>query len=579
MSIINQLKKELTTAINKLGYEIDDVHFQESNRQDLGEYQITEPMLLAKKYHENPLSIAEKIKAVLQDSSFFDNITIAGPGFLNVTFKTTFLNQALNMMQEDIKNNIDMTEGKKIFIDYGGANIAKALHVGHLRSANIGEALKRLARLLGNEVIADVHFGDIGRQSGIVIYEIKRRYPQLNYFDGKPHDSYDVLPINVEDLKEIYPTGSLRAKEDEAVLNEVRDITVQLEQGHPGYLALWKAIKELSIKDIKNIYKRINVDFDLWEGEMDAYPYIDKVLKILNDQKLLYKSAGAMVIDVKEDSDTEPMPPLVIVKENGGTVYQTRELATLLSRIERFKPNELWYLADNRQELYFKQVFRAAKKSGLANSDIVLNYFGFGTMNGKDGKPFKTRDGSVMSLIDLIETVKKEINQKMNPSITQEEQEKIAEIITIATIKYADFLSFRNKDYIFDVTKFADLEGKTGPYVLYSVIRMKSLLNKVNSNNKTLIHKFKNNTDRKLAVLLLSLPNVLTNSYQEKSLNGIAEYIYKLSSNYNKFYVENHVLSEQDELLKETWITLTRITYQVCSLLLDVLGISVPEKM
>lgn len=578
MSIIQETKDQITKMIQDLGYEVTQVNFQESNRKDLGDYQITDAMQLAKTYHKNPQIIAQEIKEVLDKSNLFEKVTIAGPGFLNVTFKDQYLLDALNKMNESLYNNLDLVEKKRVLIDYGGANIAKTLHVGHLRSANLGEALKRLARLLGNEVISDVHFGDIGRQSGMVIYEIKQRYPNLNYFDESCTGPYDPLPITVEDLQEIYPLASQKAKENEKVLEEVREITMKIEQGDRGYTELWNKIKELSVQDIKQIYRRINTDFDLWEGETDSFPYIPEVIEKLKEKNLLYESEGAWVIDVKEETDKEPMPPLVVIKANGGTVYQTRELATLLSREKRFSLDEMWYLTDNRQELYFKQCFRAAKKGNLVKEDTKLNFYGFGTMNGPDGKPFKTRTGGVMNLLDLIEMVKQEIRKRMNPAIEKEKQESIAEIITIAAIKYADFLSFRSKDYIFDVTKFADLEGKTGPYLLYSTIRMKSLLEKVGLPNG-LATKFKTVTDRELCMALLAMPTVLTTAYTEKSLNAIAEYLYRLASMYNKFYVENRISSEENSEIKNTWLVLTKVVKETCELLLTTLGIEVPEKM
>lgn len=581
MSIIRDLEQDILKIVKSLGYDLDKVNLIPSGRKEFGEYQLNNAFSLAKQYHQNPKVIAENILNELEKDSRFCGLNIAGAGFINLSLSDEFYIEAMNTIKQDILSNIDKQEKKRIIIDYGGANIAKTLHVGHLRSADIGEALKRLTKLLGHEVIADVHFGDIGRQSGMVIYEIKSRYPNLCYFKEDYQGEEEELPIKVEDLQEIYPLASQKAKDDEAVMEEVRTITMQIEQGHPGYSRLWEKIKELSKQDIKGIYKRLNVDFDLWEGESDCYPYIPKVISLLKEQNLLRESEGALVVDVKQETDKEPMPPLVVLKTNGGTVYQTRELATLISREERFNPDEIWYLTDNRQELYFKQVFRAAKLSGISKASTNLEFFGFGTMNGPDGKPFKTRAGGVMNLADLLDMVKQEIEKRINiDMVAEDKKEETAEKITIATIKYADFLPFRSKDFIFDVNKFSDLEGKTGPYLLYSTVRMNSLLTKANCDIENLhITKIKTQEEKEIFQLLLRMPIILENAFQEKSLNDISEYLYKLTSSYNKFYAENHILTCEDNALKESWLALTKIVYDTNILLLDTLGIMVPEKM
>lgn len=581
MSIITSLEKEIKAKINEAGFSIDKVTLNTSSRKEFGEYQINDAMSLGKELKRNPREIAEEIVNVLATDSRFINLNIAGPGFINLSLSDNFYIEAINEMIDNIENNIDKVEPKKIIMDYGGANIAKTLHVGHLRSANIGEALKRLTKLLGNEVIADVHFGDIGRQSGMVIYELKERYPNLNYFDENYIGEYEELPITEKDLQEIYPTASQKAKDNDKVMDEVHEITKKVEQGDRAYTILWNKIKELSIKDIKGIYKRLNTTFDLWEGETDCYPYIPEMIDILKEKSLIYESEGAMVVDTVEETDKEPMPPLVVLKGNGGTVYQTRELATILSREKRFTPDEIWYFTDNRQELYFKQVFRVAKKAGIARPKTELKFFGFGTMNGTDGKPFKTRSGGVMNLTDLMEMVKDETKKRMNiEMVGQDKLDEVAEIVAIAALKYADFLPYRSKDYIFDINKFVDLEGKTGPYLLYSTVRMKSLLDKANQKiTKEDRKKISNQTDKEVIQVLLKLPVLLNKAYEEKSLNEIAEYLYKLTSTYNKFYSENHILTCQDIELKNAWLGLTQVVYDTNKLLLNTLGIDIPEKM
>ena len=579
MSYIKMIEKDIVDIFKRVGYEVESVELTTSNRPDLGDFQLNDAMKLAKSYHENPHVIAEKIKEELEKDDKFTNVNIAGPGFINISISSKALIEFLNSLNDDITNSFDKRKKKKIFIDYGGANIAKTLHVGHLRSANIGEALKRLARAMGNEVIADVHFGDIGRQSGMVISEIKRLHPDLKYFADDYNGEEVDFSITAEELGEIYPRASLASKEDESRMEEVRQITADLENGHPGYTALWNKIKSVSIEDIKKIYIKLNTDFDLWEGETDCYPYIPETIAKLKEGNYLYESEGALVIDIAEDTDNSPMPPLVVIKSNGATLYATRELATIYSRMKRFNPDELWYVTDFRQGLYFEQVFRASKKSGLVNPDTELKHLGFGTMNGPDGKPFKTRDGGVMDLKTLINLVIEETTSRLNPNITDtKEREEIAEKIAIAALKYADFLPFRTTDYIFEPSKFADLEGKTGPYLLYSTIRMKSLLNKSDINQYS-VKEIVNATDRAVAITLLNLPNVIDKSYDVKSLNDIAEYLYKLTSTYNKFYSENRVLTEENTDVKSSWLALTNIVKSTNEMLLDILGIEVPEKM
>ena len=577
MSYLKTIENDIIKAINNAGFNVEQVDLTTSNRPELGDYQINDAMKLAKEYHKNPREIAESIKTELEKDYRFENINIAGPGFINISISNKALIEFLNELNIDVRKNLDSKGKKKVLIDYGGANIAKTLHVGHLRSANIGEALKRLAKALDNEVIADVHFGDIGRQSGMVISEIKRLHPELAYFqEGYNGEEVD-FTITAEELGEIYPRASTAAKENEERMEEVRQITAELEEGHKGYMALWTKVKNVSMEDIKQIYIKLNTDFDLWEGELDCYPHIPATIDLIKDY--LYESEGALVIDVAEETDNSPMPPLVVIKSNGATLYATRELATIYSRIKRFELDEMWYVTDFRQGLYFEQVFRASKKSGLVKPELEFKHLGFGTMNGPDGKPFKTRDGGVMDLKSLIDLILVETTARLNPNITDEnERKEIAEKIAIAALKYADFLPFRTTDYIFEPSKFSDLEGKTGPYLLYSTIRMKSLLNKAEQKDVK-VNILENKTDRDIAITLLNLPEVIDKAYEVKSLNDIADYLYKLTSVYNKFYAENRILTEENQDKKESWLTLTKIVKQTNEMLLDILGIEVPEKM
>ncbi len=581
MSIIKQLEKDLKTIINKAGYECDSIYLETSNRRDLGEYQLNDAMQLVKVYHKNPREIAQNIVDELEKDNRFTNINIAGPGFINFSLSDEYTYKFLNEINKDIFNNIDKKEKKTVVIDYGGANVSKALHVGHLRSANIGESIKRLAKTLGYNVIGDAHLGDYGRPLGLVIKEIKEEYPDLPYFDENYTGDYSELdlPITNEDLERIYPLASNKAKEDEDYLEEARIITNKFQDHEKGYYELWKKIVEISKEDIKKTYDNLNVSFEIWNGESDEMEYFDDLLKICEDKGLIVESEGAKVINVATDDDKYTVPPLMMIKSNGSKSYDSTDLAAILERKENFNPDEIWYVVDGRQSLHFEQVFRAARLANLVDEKVNLEHIGFGTMNGKDGKPFKTRDGGVMSLKNLIELVNNETYKRIvNESITEEEKQEISKIVGMAALKYADLLPFRGTDYIFEVEKFADLEGKTGPYLLYSTIRMKSLLNKANYTDGT-ITKLNSETEKDIALTLLELPNVLDRSLNTKTLNEIAEYLYKLTSVYNKFYAENHIITEENAELKVSRLTLTSIVYKVNMLLLDILGIEVPEKM
>ena len=582
MSIIKNITKELENIVKQAGYEVENLVLQPSGRKDLGQYQLNDAMPLAKKYGKNPRMIAEDIVKILEQDKRFTNVNIAGPGFVNITLTDEYLVELLNKISVNIEENIDKEEPKKIVVDYGGANVSKALHVGHLRPANIGEAMKRLAKILGHNVLGDAHLGDYGRPLGLVVLEIKKRYPELKFFDENYNGSYEELelPITNADLEEIYPYASAKAKEDEEYLEEARDVTSKIQSKTPGYYDVWKKVVEISKADIKKVYDRLNVHFELWQGESDAVEYFDELNKIFEDAGILEDSEGAKIVEVKDDNDNAPMPPLLFIKSNGTISYQTTDLATILERKKNYDPDEIWYLTDGRQALHFEQVFRAARKANLVDSHVVLEHIPLGTMNGKDGKPFKTRDGGVMSLKKLMELINEETLKRIDPeSVTEEEKNQIAETVAIAALKYADFLPYRGTDYIFELEKFADLEGKTGSYILYSTIRMKSLLAKAKDLKQEKMNLINGDTEREIALTILSMPTVLTKAKEAKSLNDIAEFLYKLTSLYNKFYSENKVLVEENQQLQESWLVLTKLVYEINNLLLDVLGIKVPEKM
>lgn len=584
MSIYTELKQELKQILKNAGYEVETLSLETSNRRDLGEYQLNDAMQLARTYKQNPREIAAKIVAELEKDDRFTNINIAGPGFINISLSEKYAKDILNRINEDVFNNIDKKDYKKVVIDYGGANVAKALHVGHLRSANIGEALKRLALLLGYDALGDAHLGDYGRPLGLVLREIKARYPDLEYFDENYEGDFSEveLPITNADLEIIYPYASNKSKEDEQYLEEAREITLRIQKHEKGYYDLWKRVVDISKEDIKKTYENLNVNFEIWNGESDEMEYFDDLKKIYEEKNLLVESEGARVVEVATDEDKAPMPPLLFIRSNGVASYETTDLAAILERKINFNPDEMWYVVDGRQALHFEQTFRAARKADLISDEVVLEHVGFGTMNGKDGKPFKTRDGGVMSLKSLMDLVYQETFKKItNESLVGEEKESVAKIVAMAALKYADLLPYRGTDYIFEVEKFSDLEGKTGPYLLYSTIRMKSLLNKAIEQGIEFkeVKELRGETEKDLVLTLLYLPDLLDKSLEAKSLNEIADYIYKLTSIYNKFYSEHKVLVEENKDLQESWLVLTNVIYKVNMLLLDVLGIKVPNKM
>ena len=566
---------KINEIIKELGYD-ETPEVSVSNRPDISDYQYNGAFKLAKIMHKSPMVIADEIVSKLKDNDMFKEVSNVN-GFINITLSDKALIDYLN----EIVNNFDINTFKintdeTIFLDYGGANVAKALHAGHLRSPNIGEALKRLCEAVGYKTISDVHYGDWGRPMGLIICEIKHRYPNLDFFnpnlDSYPKES----PITLEDLYTIYPLASAKSKEDEEYLNEARELTVKLQKKEKGIYDLYKAFTKLSILDIEDIYKKLNCTFDLYEGERDADDYIQDVLTVTKPFTTI--SNGATIIDVKEETDKKEIPPVMLLKSDGGVLYDTTELATLYSRIKRFKASKYFYLTDVRQELHFVEAFRAAYKTGIVPKDISLEWFGFGTLNGPDGKPFKTRDGGIMSLRELISIVKTETRKVIKDNIKEEDKDDLAEVLAIAAIKYADLLPNRTSDYVFDPIKFSDINGKTGPYILYSTVRMKSLLSKSNLKyNK--YYKINTKEERDILINIIKLRSVIEKSFNMRSLNEICEYIYKLTSSFNAFYSNHEVLTEQDELVKESYLTLINEVYIINKYLLNILAITLPDKI
>ncbi len=577
MSLIIETEAYLTDLLKSLNYNIDYVKLETSKMPNYGQFQINCAMQLAKSYHENPRDIANKIVSSFDDR--FTNVNIQGPGFINVTFNNQVLLDYLNRGIADFNIFVDKNnQKKKVILDYGGANIAKELHVGHLR-CNIGEAMRRLLIVFGDEAISDVHWGDWGTPIGLVIREIEEMYPELPYFDSNYEGEYpSTSPVTNEDLKVIYPRASKRSKEDEEYANEARQYVTKFQSGNPGIKALWQHIVNTSKEYCNELYKYLNCHFDLSYGESDASPYIQPVIDFFKEKGVLSKSEGAEVIYINEENDNKEMPPLMIVKSDGAASYATTDLATIMQRMKDFNPDAIWYFVDERQSLHFEQIFRGAYKSGLVPSTLEFKFNGFGTINGPDGKPFKTRDGGVMSLKSLIDLVYAAIEPKIKENITGQERKEIANKLTIATLKYSDLLPARRTDYIFDVEKFTSFEGKTGIYALYTATRMKSLLNKVD-NDKYQITTIPNDDVLDLLVKFTELSRVLTNSYKEISTNYICEFIFELCSLYNKFYTNNIIINEPDAEKKTSYIALTKLSYNILHNLLDILGIEEVDRM
>ena len=575
MSKIRETEEYLKKVINDLGYLVDKVKLESSNMKNLGQFQLNIAMPLAKEYHENPRDIASKIVDKLDDR--FRNVNIAGPGFINLSFTDEVLIQYGNLGINSFDIHLDLEPKKMIIVDYGGANAAKALHVGHMRSANIGEALKRLANLYKNEVLGDVHLGDLGRQAGMLISELMEEEPDLPYFDPNFKGEYPKIKITAEDLGRMYPIANKKAKESEERMNLVRHITAEIDKGNEVYTSLWKQMVEVSSKEIKKIYEELNCSFELWEGELDAFKEIPKVLEIM--KPYLYEDDGALVMDVSKESDAKPMPPLMVIKSDGATIYATRDLGTIYSRMRRFNPDEIWYVVDERQSLYFEQVFRGSYISGLVPTTTLLAHYGFGTMNGKDGKPFKTRDGSVLELSSLLDLVREEIDKKIKKEITGEERKNICEKLTIAAVKFADLSPIRKTDYVFDPVKFSSFEGKTGPYILYTMVRIKSILSKLGSYENVKMTKIYNEDMRNILVKIVELSRALTSSYKERTLNYLTDYLYEICSLFNKFYSKYNIINEENEDIKNSYVAMISLIYNTCLVILDTLAIETVPKM
>ncbi len=585
--ILELLNEQAAKAFAEAGYDAELGKVTISNRPDLCEYQCNGAMAGAKRYKKAPFMIADDVAKFLGESEAFEEVSVVKPGFINLKLNKEFLANYLREMDADAGLSIEKeAEPKKIIIDYGGANVAKPLHVGHLRSAVIGESVKRILRYLGNDVIGDVHLGDWGLQMGLIITEVKHRQPELPYFDPEFAGEYpEEAPFTISELEEIYPFASGKSKEDPEYKAEAMEATFQLQNGNRGYLALWNHILAVSIKDLKKNYGNLNVEFDLWKKESDAQPYIPDMVKYMKDNGYAHIDQGALVVDVKEETDTKEIPPCMILKSDGSSLYNTTDLATLVMRRELYDPDEVIYVVDKRQELYFTQVFRCARKTAIVKDDISLKFLGFGTMNGKDGKPFKTRQGGVMRLENLIKDINEQMYNKImdNHEADPAEARETAQMVALSAIKYGDLSNQASKDYIFDTEKFTSFEGDTGPYILYTMVRIKSILNRFKANGGDVaackIGNAANESEKGLELQLTGFQNAIRTAASELAPHKICAYIYDLANAFNHFYHETRILAEEDKALQQQWIALLGLTLKVLETSIDLLGFSAPDRM
>ena len=585
--IIDLIEAEVVKAFETAEIDTKFAKVSLSNRPDLCEYQCNGAMAAAKQYHKAPIMIANAVVEKLQESECFAEVTAVNPGFINIKLSPAYLSEYLNGMQEDERLGCDKVEKPEtIVIDYGGPNVAKPLHVGHLRSAIIGESVKRISKFMGHNVIGDVHLGDWGLQLGLIITELRERKPDLVYYDESFEGEYpEEAPFTISELEEIYPTASGKSKVDEAYKEAAMQATHELQQGRRGYRALLQHILNVSVTDLKKNYANLNVSFDLWKGESDAQSYIPAMVEKMKNEGFAYMSEGALVVDVKEETDTKEIPPCMILKSDGASLYTTTDLATLVQREEDFHPDEVLYIVDKRQEMHFIQVFRCAKKTGIVGENTSLKFLGFGTMNGKDGKPFKTRDGGVMRLETLISDINEQMYQKImeRGEMTEEEARATAKIVGLSAVKYGDLSNQASKDYIFDIDRFTSSEGDTGPYILYTIARIKSILRKYEEVkggvNSLTIGEATNDSEKALMLELTKFNAMMENACEEHAPHKVCAFIYDLANAFNKFYHETKIMGEEDEKKQASYIALLVLTRKVLETCIDVLGFEAPERM
>ena len=586
--MLDLISAEVTKAFEENGYDAKYGKVTLSNRPDLCEYQCNGAMAAAKEYKCAPFMISDKVAESLKENQMFASVESVKPGFLNLKLSEAYLADYIGEMEADKERlGCEKTKNPKtIMIDYGGPNVAKPLHVGHLRSAIIGESVKRIGKFMGHNMIGDVHLGDWGLQMGLIITELKERRPELVYFDENYEGEYPKEPpFTISELEEIYPTASGKSKEDAAFKEAAMQATYELQHGRRGYGALLQHILDVSVNDLKRNYENLNVSFDLWKGESDAQPYIPDMVQKMKDDGFAYISEGALVVDVKEETDTKEIPPCMILKSDGASLYNTTDLATIVWRMKDYHPDELIYVVDKRQELYFTQVFRCARKTGLVKPETKLKFLGFGTMNGKDGKPFKTREGGVMRLEYLVSSINEEMYKKIAENHTVEEAEgrETAKVVALSAIKYGDLSNQASKDYVFDIDRFTSFEGNTGPYILYTIVRIKSILKKYQAEKTmpedAVILPAHSESEKALMLELSKFNAVMENAFEETAPHKVCAYIYDLANAFNHFYHETKIMAEEDAMVQAGYIKLLELTRRTLETCIDVLGFAAPERM
>lgn len=583
---LDLISEEMKDAFEAAGYDREFGKVTPSNRPDLCEYQCNGAMAGAKLYRKAPIMIAGDVAQKLGDSKVFASVEAVNPGFLNLKVKEGFVAEYLNGMRTGEKFGMDMPESPcRIIVDYGGPNVAKPLHVGHLRPAIIGESIKRIARYAGHEVLGDIHLGDWGLQMGLIITELKERQPELVYFQEDYEGDYPVqAPFTISELEEIYPTASAKSKEDAAYKERAMEATFKLQNGVRGYRALWNHIMQVSVADLKKNYENLLVDFDLWKGESDVQDLIPGMVDYLKKEGYAYISDGALVVDVKEETDTKEIPPCMVLKSDGASLYNTTDLATIMDRMKYFHPDRMIYVTDKRQDLYFEQIFRCARKTKLVEPETDLLHIGFGTMNGKDGKPFKTREGGVMRLEMLVKEINDEMYRKItdNRQVDEEEARRTARVVALSAIKYGDLSNQASKDYIFDIDKFTSFEGDTGPYILYTIVRIKSILNRIKEQGGAesgLLKEARSGSEKALMLNLAGFNGMMENAYKETAPHKVCAYIYDLANAFNRFYHETKIVAQEDEEIKSGWVALLLLTRDILETCIDLLGFTAPERM
>lgn len=586
-NLMEQMNEEVMCAFTACGYDGKYARVTVSNRPDLCEFQCNGALAAAKEYKKAPMAIALETAQKLENSPFFSAAEAVKPGFLNLKVKESCLADYLcQMMESKDYGNEKTAHPKTVMIDYGGPNIAKPLHVGHLRSAVIGESIKRMGSYAGHHMIGDVHMGDWGLQMGLIITELQERKPQLSYFDDTFEGEYPKeAPFTISELEEIYPTASGKSKEDEDYKERAMQATYELQHGRRGYGALLNHILNVSVTDLKKNYENLNVSFELWKGESDAQPYIPEMVRKMKEDGFAYISEGALVVDVKEETDTKEVPPCMILKSDGASLYNTTDLATIVERMENWHPAEIIYVVDKRQELYFTQIFRCARKTGLVDADTKLTFLGFGTMNGSNGKPFKTREGGVMRLSALLEDINGQMYRKISENQTMSEAEaaETAKVVALSAVKYGDLSNQASKDYIFDIERFTSFEGNTGPYLLYTIVRIKSILKKYEQTGKNAEGKKILPADSASAKALMlevsRFHGMIAAAFDELAPHKVCAYLYDLANAFNHFYHETKILAQDDERVQAGYIQLLHLCKGIMETCIDVLGFSAPERM